>query len=141
MDIFAEYLLEWGFDDKWRPVVQRLHDRVDTWPTDLLQPDDFTIYDAYEVSPDGRKLTPTGGLLIWVDFADAQRVIRLTLGARIDEQGLRCGPIEPSRPDDPTSTSLTWFTRPIHPGSLEQIADELLDWFALEARRWHDKQH
>jgi hypothetical protein len=139
VDPFAECLCDWEFDEKWRPIVRRLQERTTTWPTELLEPDHFTIYAAYEVSARDGQLRSTGGLLIWVDFAD-HRGIRLTLGAQVDDRGLRCGPVEPSRPDYPTSANLTWFTRPIAVNSLDQTADDLLGWFALEARRWQQGQ-
>lgn len=131
MDSFEEYLDDWGFDDKWRPVVQRLHERTRTWPTQLLSPDDFAICEALE---EGSAV----GLLIWADLIDTRPPshVGMTLAARVDDQGLRCGRVEPSRPDDLSSADLTWFIRPIRLDALEQTADDLLDWFAVEARRW-----
>lgn len=137
MNIFAEYLGEWEFGEKWRPLVERLDERTNSWPTSLFAPDDFAVYDALGTAdPVTLAITPGDGLLIWTDFSD-NGTIQLSLGAQVDADGLRCGPIEPSRPDDPQNlTRLTWFTRSPEARSLSSLADDLLEWFVLEAERW-----
>ncbi|NGN67625.1 hypothetical protein G5C51_27455 [Streptomyces sp. A7024] len=135
MSVFAECLEEGELPDRWRPLIQRLADRAATdWPSPLPSADDFYVWDAIECPA----TQAAGGLLIWADLTrpDTGSVVR-TLGAQVDTEGLRCGPLNGHSPGGPEQLEdLTWFALPSADRTLTELADELLDWFTREALRW-----
>lgn len=135
MGIFDEYLDDWDFGDRWRPVGEHLAALASRWPLPDLPADDFfTIWDGAR-----RGAGPAGGVLIWLDLVprDEPRRVGVTLGALIDEGGLWCGPIcsqrlmAHSHPDDSDDFSL-----PAAGHSLEHLTDEALAWFGRMHEAW-----
>jgi hypothetical protein len=43
VNTFEEELAGWEFADEWRPVVERLAERVADWPATAPDPDDFYV--------------------------------------------------------------------------------------------------
>ncbi|WP_042410651.1 hypothetical protein [Streptacidiphilus carbonis] len=134
MGIFDEYLADWEFGERWRPVCERLAVLAARWPLPGLPPDNyFTIYDALDQG-DGTG----GGVLIWLDLASLERPERVgvTLGAQIDDSGLRCGPV--------CGHSLSHFLEPVERADfsldathdLVRLTDEAVAWFGRKQAEW-----
>jgi hypothetical protein len=131
--IFDEYLADWEFGERWRPVCERLAALAAHWPLPGLPPDDyFTIYGALN-----RGAGTTGGVLIWLDLLslDVPKRVGVTLGAQIDDSGLRCGLV--------CSHSLDRLLEPVERDftldathDLERLTDEAVAWFGRAHAEW-----
>lgn len=131
MGIFEEYLADWEWGDRWRPVGERLAALAERWPLPELPPDDyFTIWDGLG-REDGSGLR---GVLIWLDLPSSRKPgwVGVTLGAQIDDDGLRCGEMH----------GPAWWLGPAEFAlaaddfSLEQLTDQAVAWFGRKREAW-----
>jgi len=130
VNTFEELLADWEFGDEWRPLVERLAERVADWPSTAPDPDDF--YVSHAIGSSG-----SDGLLVWADLLHpARNVIGACLGAQVDRTELRCGALNPHNPGDHLEV---WLITPRDRRSFVELADGLLDWFACEAQRWQEQ--
>lgn len=111
--------MDWELDDAWRPVVERLAERVATWPSTAPEPADFCV--AAPVDVLWHK-----GVLVWT-WTGANGAV--CLGGQFDTAGLRCGALNPHNPGDHLDT---WYVVARHGRTLESLADEFLGWIARE---------
>ncbi|MEU8435246.1 hypothetical protein AB0F18_20450 [Streptomyces sp. NPDC029216] len=121
MNAFEEYLADWELGDAWRPVVERLAERVATWPSTAPEPDDFCVDAPVDV-------LWREGVLVWASTGTDGAVC---LGGQFDAAGLRCGALNPHNPGDHLDT---WYAAARHGRTLESLADEFLGWIARENR-------
>jgi hypothetical protein len=132
--IFDEYLAEWEFGERWRPVCERLVALAEQWPLPSLPIDEFTIYGALEQDEGS-----TSGVLIWLDLESLEHPGRVgvTLGAQIDGSGLRCGEVcghSLSRFLQPKEHADFSRNAPTH--DLVKLTDEAVAWFGRKQAEW-----
>ncbi|QMU70169.1 hypothetical protein [Streptacidiphilus sp. P02-A3a] len=135
MGIFDEYLADWEFGERWRPIGERLAALAAQWPLPSLPADDkFTIYGG-----PGQSDGDDDGVLIWVDLPSLEKPgwVGVTLGAQIDGSGLRCGSV--------CSSTLSHFLAPVERADyrldaaahgLAQLTDEAVAWFGRKQAEW-----
>ncbi|WP_432189986.1 hypothetical protein [Streptomyces sp. Tue6028] len=116
MNAFEEYLADWELDDAWRPVVERLAERVATWPSTAPEPEDFCVDAPVDV-------LWHEGVLVWA-WTGA-----VCLGGQFDAAGLRCGALNPHNPGDHLDTR---YVVAQHGRALESLVDAFLGWIARE---------